>query len=158
MEMNKEKGDGGARKPNPPIWVTLITIYCLVIAILKIHSSIEWFGIDQDIDYWGIQLPAVLPGIVDAFLGLCMAGAGFFLLLLKNIGRLLYAISVVAVSVLMLATRLPNVTRDARGIGYTIGVLVGMGLMGLTVAYLYSDKVNTFFKPDGKKEGEASDE
>ena len=100
----------------------------------------------------------MLLGIVDVFLGLCMAGAGFFLLLLKNVGRLLYAISVVAVSVLMLATRLPNVTRDGRGIGYIIGVLVGMVLMGLTVVYLYSEKVDFLFKPDGKKGGKASDD
>lgn len=154
MEMNQGDGDRGTRKPNPPIWITLITIYCLVMAILKIHSSIEWFGIEQDVDYWGIQLPAAFLGIVDAFLGLCLAGAGFFLLLMKNLGRLLYAISVAAVSLFMLATRLPNITRDARGVGYIVGVLVGVALMGLTVVYLYSDKIDPFFNPDKERPGD----
>jgi len=141
------------RKPKPklPIGVSIIGILSLIVAGLKIFNSVDLIGQDYEVRLLAFRLPATAIAVINLLEGICFAAAGVLLLLVKDLGRLLFTIVAVTQCILGIATGIPMITKDAKGVGYVIGMVLIVSVLAYAISYLYSDKVDSHFYNDEQR-------
>jgi len=136
---------GKSGKPKLPIGVFLIAILSLFVAGLKIFNSVDLMGLDYEVRLLAFRLPATAIAAINLLVGICFAAAGVLLLQVKDLGRLLFTIVAVTQCILGIVTGIPMITKDAKGVGYVIGMVLFVSVLAYAISYLYSDKVDYHF-------------